>query len=210
MEKKPLIKIETVEKAADMMLCSLYFVLCSVPLVTIGASATAMHYALRRCHDECGSTTKDFFSSFKRNFLQATGIWLILVLIGAALMGNFWLAQEWESGIVPFVKAAIAVAALLTLAETALVFPMLARFQNSVFGLMKNSLLLAMFHPVKTAVLIAFMVLPVGLSLLLPEFFSVIVALWSLGLSGASAYMAQMLIIPMFNQIEKPGEEEGK
>lgn len=207
-EKKPLFRLEVVENAADMMLCSLYFVLCSIPLVTIGAAATAMHYALRRSHDCSGSPTKDFFSSFRHNFVQATVIWLVIAAIAAVLVGNFWLAQAWESELVPFVKAAIAVMGVLLLAETALVFPMLARFRNSIGQLMKNSLLLALLHPLKTLILIFFMVLPVGLSLVLPEKFSVIVTLWTLGLSGASAYLAQMLIIPIFDSLEKTGENQ--
>ena len=62
------------EKVADLIVINLLFILCSIPIVTIGASATAMHYTLRRWREGQGSLAKDFFRSFRLNFRQATAL----------------------------------------------------------------------------------------------------------------------------------------
>lgn len=208
MKKLGLRWLQALETMCDIMLAGLYFVLCSIPIVTIGASATAMHYALRQHHDDNGSLTKDFFASFKRNFRQATVIWLMLLAAAAIVLGNYWLLQDWENSATPIILAAMAVMSLLILVETVMVFPMLARFDNSIGGLMKNSLILAMLHPVRTAALAVITVLPVAVSVLLPELFSAVVAMWALGLCGGSAYLAQLLIIPMYNAIENSADSQ--
>lgn len=211
MEKKRRFPLGAFERMGDIMLCSILFVLCGIPIVTIGASATAMHYALRRCHDESGSLIKDFFSSFLRNFRQATCIWLILVAVGAVIVVNFWLVQEWTGEFAFVVQAALCIMSLLTLAEAGIAFPMLARFDNTVGSILKNSLMVAVFNPPQMLLSVAITALPVVLSLILPEMFSLIVAVWTLALCGAGAYLIQLLIIPIFNRMEhgdKKSEEE--
>ena len=57
------------------------WLLCSLPIVTIGASTTAVYYtAMRMARDDEGYIARDFFHSFKENFLQATGVWLIVLV----------------------------------------------------------------------------------------------------------------------------------
>ena len=72
-------------KVADLIILNLLFLVTSVPVITIGASATALHYvALRMIHGQEGPITRDYFRSFRTNFRQATAIWLLL--LGFALI----------------------------------------------------------------------------------------------------------------------------
>lgn len=63
-------------KLFDALVLGMLFLLCSIPIVTIGASATALYYAydkvVRRSE---GYTVRAFFHSFRMNFAQATLIW---------------------------------------------------------------------------------------------------------------------------------------
>ena len=59
----------------------LWFI-CCLPIVTIGASTTALYYvSLKIVKNEEGNLTKAFFHSFKENFRQGTAIWLILSVL---------------------------------------------------------------------------------------------------------------------------------
>ena len=59
----------------------LWFV-CCIPIVTIGASTTALFYVtLKMAKNEEGNITKSFFHSFKDNLKQGTKIWLILLTV---------------------------------------------------------------------------------------------------------------------------------
>lgn len=73
-------------KAADLMILNLLTLVCSIPIFTIGASFSAMHYALLRLRrEESTYVTKDFFQAFKKNFKDATALWGCYFLVGAFL-----------------------------------------------------------------------------------------------------------------------------
>lgn len=69
-------------RLADLMILNLVTLLCCLPVVTIGASLTAMHYVLlKMVRNEESYIVRSFFKSFKENFKQATVIWLIILLL---------------------------------------------------------------------------------------------------------------------------------
>ena len=73
-------------KLCDVMILNVLWVLCSIPVVTMGASTTAVYYVtLKLVRDEEGPTIRSFFKSFKENFRQATIIWLIMLAAGCLL-----------------------------------------------------------------------------------------------------------------------------
>lgn len=65
-----------------MWLLNLLFVICSLPIFTIGASTTAMIYACIKLQRDEGSLVQNFFKSFKENFAQSTAIWIGYLVIG--------------------------------------------------------------------------------------------------------------------------------
>ena len=75
-----------INKLLHVLLLNLLWVVCSIPIITMGASTTAVYYVtLKLVRDEEGYTIKSFFDSFKTNFKQATLIWIILLLVGIFL-----------------------------------------------------------------------------------------------------------------------------
>ena len=78
-------------KLGDLILLNILWIVCSIPVFTIGASTTAVYYVtLKLARDEGDSTIRSFFHSFKSNFRQATAIWLILLAAGIVLGIDFW------------------------------------------------------------------------------------------------------------------------
>ena len=74
-------------KLCDVMILNVLWVLCSIPVVTMGASTTAVYYVtLKLVRDEDGYTFRSYFRSFKENFKQATAIWLLLLGTGIILL----------------------------------------------------------------------------------------------------------------------------
>ena len=62
----------------SLILVNIYFIVCSLPIVTMGASLTALNrtcYALLEESDE--RITKLFFKTFAQNLLDATLVWII-------------------------------------------------------------------------------------------------------------------------------------
>ena len=143
--------MRTLSRVADLMILNLLMVACCIPVITIGASYTAMHYVvLKMIRGEDGYLVRGFFKSFKANFKQATLIWLmmlvvIVVYIGDAVIFSF-------SGInfpKPLVIAVAAVGVIIFLISM-YIFPLLARFENSIRNTIKNAALMAVGNLPKT------------------------------------------------------------
>ncbi len=120
----------------------LWFV-CCIPIVTIGASTTALFYVtLKMAKNEEGNITKSFFHSFKDNLKQGTKIWLILLSLGIILGIDGYVLYHirfenifWTLCMAVFFVAAAAYAIVLMY-----IFPLLARFDNTVGAMFKNAL----------------------------------------------------------------------
>ena len=79
-------------KMADLIIVNLLAFFCCLPIITVGASMTALHYVvLKIVRDEECYIVKSFFKSFKENFRQATVIWLIEVLLIIIFAADFWI-----------------------------------------------------------------------------------------------------------------------
>lgn len=191
------------EKVADLIVINLLFILCSLPIVTIGASATAMHYTLRRWREGQGSIAKDFFKSFRMNFRQATILWLVFLLLGAVLALNFWMVSSWTGPMYRTAMVMLIVFGAVLLAWVGVVFPFLARFDNSTFQIGKNALLIAMISPGKSLAAIAMNILPVALAAVLPGIFLILSVLWLGILCSACGHAVQLLFAPVFDRIGK-------
>ena len=60
---------------------NLLWIICSIPVITAGASTTALFYCTLKIHKDGDCRAfKDFFKSFKQNFKQSTLVWLLMIL----------------------------------------------------------------------------------------------------------------------------------
>ena len=81
----------------DALVATLLFVLCCLPVFTIGASTAAMYAAMISiAGDGCSSVTRRFFGSFRDNFKQATLLWLLSALVGLVVAGDIAACWAFE------------------------------------------------------------------------------------------------------------------
>lgn len=81
--------MQVLNKVADLMILNLLTVLFCIPVITVGASLTAMHYvALKMARNEECYIARDFFKSFRMNLKQGTVIWLIELFLVLVLAGD--------------------------------------------------------------------------------------------------------------------------
>ena len=138
----------------DVILLSILWTICSIPIVTIGASTTAMYYvSLKLVRDEDGYTIRSFFKSFRENFKQATIIWLIFlavgIILGVDLYFFIWMFTGAEK--VKMVMTSVFVAlTFVYLAMFTYVFPLQARFYNPVKRTIFNAFFMSIRHLLQT------------------------------------------------------------
>ena len=140
----------------------LWFV-CSLPIVTIGASTTALYYCcLKIVRDEDNHVGAMFFRSFRENFKQATVLWLILLGVGLFLAGDGYvlyhlrqnsggtLAVMWT-----LILAVVIAAAVVYVIVLEYVFPLLASVSNTNAAMLKNAFLIGTHYLFATILVFA-------------------------------------------------------
>ena len=80
---------------ADLIWLNILALLCCIPIVTAGASLTALHYmTIKIVRKEEGYITRGFFKSFRQNFKQATIIWILMLLMAAVIWGDLFIMNQ--------------------------------------------------------------------------------------------------------------------
>ena len=149
-----------------MFILNILYVVCCIPIITIGAATTALYYnTLKMAENRESYVWKEFLRTFKENFKQATVIWMIILVIGAVLVADFFVMGGIGSQALASVTAIVViVVGIFLILMGVYVFPVLARFDNSVKNIMKYALLMAIRHLPSTIVILAIHSVPLLLA----------------------------------------------
>ena len=142
---------------------NLLWFLCSLPIVTIGASTTALYYAsLKLVREEDSSLTRQFFRSFRENFKQATVLWLILLGVGLFLGADGYILYHLRltaagpaAVLWTLLLAVIIAAAVIYVIVLLYVFPLLASVSNTTAAMLKNAFLIGTHYLFATILVFA-------------------------------------------------------
>lgn len=162
----PLMRFLT--KIADLMVLNILFCVTSIPLITIGASWTALYsVTLKMVRDEEGSVSRSYFRSFRQNFRQATLLWLGVLVVLALLVLDIRVLNGMAGGTAPgLLRVGVEILALLGIMVLQYLFPSLARFEASLADTLKNACIMALAHLPKTALMTAAVVGAVWITLI--------------------------------------------
>lgn len=198
-------------KITDLIWLNILWILCCLPIFTIGASTTALFYVtLHMVKNEGGGVTKTFFREFKRNFKQGTGIWLIFLVVGVILCSDLYIIV-WMfdlPNLIHTVFVCINFVLLLYFILTLLyVFPLQATFENKVKHTIKNAMILSIGH-LPQSIVIGFCYFALFFLLyLMPEIMTPIVTF--IGFSGISFGVSRMFL-GIFKKHMKPEDAAKK
>jgi uncharacterized membrane protein YesL len=143
-------------RVADVMALNLLFIICSIPIVTIGASLTAMYYCLFKIkEEEEGYLVKKFFHSFRENFRQATLMWLIFLALAILLILEFLMYRKVDGSIGTAVRAIVLVGAIFWYLIGTYAFALQSRFYNSIKNTLTNAILLMFANGPRTIAILA-------------------------------------------------------
>lgn len=199
-------------RLADLFWLNLLFIVCSIPIVTIGASTTAMYYVtLKMAKNEEGYITQSFFKSFKQNFKQSTVIWLIYLVVSVVLVLDLRIANGgslagiFDSNAVSnVVIVSVSLMGVLLLMTETYVFPILAQFDNTVKNTIKNAFFISIRHLPYTFLMLVLAAIPVVLMWFTPAAFLLIFIIFAL-----VAYINSTFFTKIFaNYMPKESTEE--
>ena len=139
----------------EFVLLNAVFLITCIPLITIGASITALYtVTLREARGEEGYLVHSYWKAFLENFRKSTLLFLVYFASGCVLLFNlvFWLQMQTPAG--NLLLTGICLLSLLWLVSLLYVFPLQARFENSLSQTLRNALLLALSNRLCTVVIL--------------------------------------------------------
>ena len=192
-------------RVADLIWLNLLFILCCIPIVTIGAATTALYYVtLKMAKDEEGYITKSFFKAFKENFVQATVIWIIFLVISVVMFMDLRIANGGniadilnDSTISNVVIVSVGVMIIVLAMTGTYVFPLLAQFDNTVKNTIKNAFLLSIRHLPYTVAMIVIAAIPVALIWFSPALLLLVLIMFSVVAYINSKFFNKIFVLYM-------------
>ncbi len=135
----------------DIVLANLLFILCSLPLVTIGPALTALHHCtLRMVKGNNEGTFKTFFRAFRQNFRQSITVWLLTVAAAAVLYSNILFLWETPGAAANIFLYVMVIFALFLIFVSLYVYPVIAAFEGTIAMHVKNAFMFAAKSFVRT------------------------------------------------------------
>ena len=197
----------------DLVTVSVLWFLCSIPIITIGASTTAMYdVTLHLVLDDTSGIAQTFFSSFRKNYGRATIVFLAFAASGLFLAADLWGAVNWDTPFRMLLIIMILAVSWFWMAAFTHAFAGLAWFEGKPMAVVKKTFLMAMRNGVYTMFIIILNVLPIVF--LARRFASNSFGQWLITYlligSGAVAYLASLHLARLFapEKMEKMMEEK--
>lgn len=121
--------IDMFSRIFELLLLNLLFVLTSLPLITIGASLTALFSVnLKLVRNEESYIIREYFRAFRRDLKPASVTFLLFAVTGTLFSFNIILALQ-STGLLYLITGVLSLIFLILLGVYALYyFPLLARF----------------------------------------------------------------------------------
>ena len=196
-------------KVADLCILNVICLICCIPIITAGASITAMYYVtLKMVRNEEAYIIRSFFKSFRQNFKQATIINLIMLVAGVILYLDIRVANGMTGSAGPVFHVIFMAFAIVYFVLFLYVYPILARFYNSVKNTIKNALFMAIRHLPYTVVMVLIALCPI-LILFVQSYMvqSTLMILFLLMGFGVIAYCNSFFLVKIFDNYMPKDEE---
>ena len=198
--------MQKIAMVGNLIILNILFLLCSIPVFTIGAATAAMYHTVFQYIDKVeDSVIKPFFQAFAKNFKQATLMWMPILLVGVVLLVALRYLFAWGGGILMW--TVIPVVCVLYLMMQPQLLPQIARFETKITVAIQNAALLTILHMPSAFLMAALNILPLAIILFAPVAFMQWLPLWVGIWFSLTAYMNGRMLLKIWKK-HMPSEEE--
>lgn len=193
----------------DCLLLNILWIICSLPIVTMGAATSALYYVmLKIVRKDDSSITKLFFEAFRQNIKKGSVMTLIFGVSGALLGFDLLLFKLMGPANGEVFQAVIEAALIILLVIWGMAlsysFPLLAQFENPVNQTIKNALRLAIANLKKTVIILGLnSVFPIAV-FVLPEFLFWVLPVYTMIGFSLTAFLNTKLLVKIFDAYIDP------
>ncbi len=195
----------------DLVFLNIVFVVGCVPLITIGASFTALYaVTLKMVKREEGSVVKSFWKAYKANMKAATKVWAVILCIFAVMYVMYCFAVSMPQDQSTIMIIFIGLLMLLLAFILPLLFPLVARYENTTFNYIKNAIFISISRIWLWFRCFISWMAPVLLMLSQPKVLAYGWYAWLFLLCSLLAYSNSMVIRKLFDELEEQEKEAAK
>lgn len=187
------------QKLTDLFTLNILWIIFSLPIVTVGASTIAASaVALKMSEEREGKIASQFFKEWKANLKQGIPMSFISILSIWAVYLDYQLAENAIQHRILFIIVGMGAAYILGFSEL-YAYPLLARYENSIMGSLKNSFEISMKYFPRSVLLVV--VLAIEICLIFWNSTTVFIGI----LVGPAfmIYTVCAMALPLFRKIEK-------
>lgn len=200
----------TMGRIGDLVLANVLWLVCSLPILTAGASTLGLFSVVNKMAAKEDYTVRtDFFKAFRRDFKQATALWLVVLVIGFVGATGMRIATAQDTAS----NGILAAASFLLLAGIGFLgcwgFALLARFSYPKALLaLADGARMTLANLLPSVGILAFLAWFPLLAKAAPAWFVYLLPLWLLIGGAGSALGMASLMRPAFAQLEKAGRKD--
>lgn len=196
--------MRALSRMGDLMILNILVLFLCIPVVTAGAAFTGMHFVLLKIvRGEEGYLVKGFFKSFIQNFKQATILWLLMLFVIALIAADFIILNAGMELPVIYRMLILAVAFILLIIAV-YVFPVLARFDNTIKNTLRNAFFISFMNLPKSILMVLLIFLPFVIAYFISSYSVLFMILFGI---SAPAYASAYLYSGIFKRFEPEVEE---
>ena len=196
------------ETVLNLVILNVLWLICSLPIITIGASGAALYSVLfKMVEDKDTRITRQFFAAFRGNARRATGIWLILLVVIGLCAFDLCFAEWMDS----FLWKMVAVLGLQIVGMICtFLFPLLARYENTWRNQLRNALLLSVANLPRMALVWLMWGAMIAITVYSFETLYAMLLIWLLLGYSLLSYFTLRILLPVFTKLEEHAQQEEK
>lgn len=169
----------------ELFLLNVITVICSIPIITIGAAYSSLYYSLQRKTNDTGSTFRDYFDCFKSHFKEATYYWLLTLGVLLFAIADLIIIEKYFRTGGSFLYSGLILSVMMfTVFTASYLFPFMTFIRMKFWDKLKTAFLISVKYLPRTIVIAAINILPAVMVYYWTFYFICSIPLWiSFGVS---------------------------
>lgn len=190
--------MQLLQQLADLILLNIVWLVCSLPVVTIGPAAAAMYVVARSVLAGGGVRVIPMFcEAFTRRFLRHMLAGLAVLACAGVLAVDFLVLAYQDIGFRPILFGLLLFVCILVLLTAVCLFPLLAEYDMGIKYGIYRAFLLGFRHLYRAGAAAALLLFPILLFLFAPPCFLLLIPLWVGFYFSAAASLSLRLLQPV-------------
>lgn len=188
----------------DIIILGQFWLLCSLPIITVGASTIALYtMTLRLVRDEEGDLKSGFFKAFRRNFSQSLPVTLVFGALYCGSLFSLIRLLGKGDGKTAFLFGINIAFILVIKALWVWIVALIARYDDPLPVHLNNAWRLAVGYISYTLIFLVTTTAPLFWAVLGTDSFLIVLPIWFLMGGGGAAAVNSIYLRKVFDSLEK-------